>query len=490
MSRLRRLYTVLACRTGLRTGKSVERSGRFPLTRTGTFGKYPLPDYAVHGAVRYATEPSPSAPVSPAFVGAADFPGGESGISLVLSTSDSDGEIDRFTVNIPGEEPLREVSGVYDEIVYGTGILIRRVGVCSDPGVFPGLEATYGTSYPSVLLLVGDGTTVADHPDLTSTHWRKLRASELTEGIDVGMLVRNGALYANLPRALYRRYVTGATGETTVGETALSPSVPAGEYRCDFFDGASRVFTLPEGLYGCEGWRDVLAVSRSGATLKKRMLRYAFTGEEENVGDLPDYQSSGETVFVIAKSGFGADGDGVATRSAGAVYADLTPLEMVQTYPDRSAVCEDGDNWYFHVPGKQSVADFRAFLGELAQAGTPVTLVYPAAAPTETVLTSRLAETETVMTVTPLAGTVDDATFDAEATLTLVPAMREFIADESAQGRPVEIYYALPDCDVTETEIELPTLHAGEGSTTFSATAAQTGGLDPWLGRFVSLAET
>ena len=490
MSRLRRLYTALACRTGLRTGKSVKTSGRLPLTRTGTFGKYPLPDYAVRGASYFAAEQSPSAPVVPSFVGRADLPGGESGVSLVLSTADADGVIDRFTVTFPGEEPLRSVADVYDEIVYGTGKLIRRVGVCRDPGVFPGLEVTYGTSYPSVLLLVGDGTTVADHPDLTSTHWRKLRVSELTEGIDVGMLVRNGALYANLPRALYRRYVTGATGETTVGETALSPSVQAGEYRCDFFDGASRVFTLPEGLYGCEGWRDVLAVSRSGATLKKRMLRYAFTGEEENVGDLPDYQSSGETVFVIAKSGFGADGDGVATRSAGAVYADLTPLEMVQTYPDRSAVCEDGDNWYFHVPGKQSVADFRAFLGELAQAGTPVTLVYPAAAPTETVLTSRLAETETVMTVTPLAGTVDDATFDAEATLTLVPAMREFLAEETGRGRPVEIYYALPDCDVTETVIELPTLHAGEGSTVFSATAAQTGERDPMLGHFVALAET
>ena len=43
---------------------------------------------------------------------------------------------------------------------------------------------------------------------------------------------------------------------------------------------------------------------------------------------------------------------------------------------------------------------------------------------------------------------------------------------------------------VTETEIGLPILHAGEGSTVFSATAAGTGGLDPVLGYFVSLAET
>ena len=489
MSRLRRLYTILACRTGLRTGKSVKTSGRLPLTRSGTFGKYPLPDYAVQGGARFASDPSPSSPVVPAFVGEAALPGGERGVSLVLSTADAAGEIDRFTVTLPGVEPLRAVSGVYDELVFGSGKLIRRVGVCLDPGVFPGLASTYGSAYPSVLLLVGDGTTVADHPDLTSTHWKKLRASELTDGIDAGMLVRNGALYANLPRALYRRYVTGATGATTVGSSALTSSVTAGEYRCDFFDGTSRVFTLPEPLDGCEGCRDVLAVSRSGATLKKRTLRYAFTGEE-NVGALPDYQSSGETLFVIAKSGFGADGEGVATLAAGAVYADMTPYEMIETYPADPALSEDGDNWYVHVPGKQTVADFLDYLGELAQAGTPLTLVYPAAEATETVLTSRLADAETVTDVPTLTGTVDDTAFDTDAALTLVPAMREFLSDESAQGRPVRIYYALPDCDVTETEIGLPTLHAGEGSTVFSATAAGTGGLDPVLGYFVSLAET
>ena len=85
MSRLRRLYTILACRTGLRTGKSVKTSGRLPLTRSGTFGKYPLPDYAVQGGARFASDPSPSSPVVPAFVGEATLPGGERGVSLVLS---------------------------------------------------------------------------------------------------------------------------------------------------------------------------------------------------------------------------------------------------------------------------------------------------------------------------------------------------------------------------------------------------------------------
>lgn len=488
MSRLRRLYTLLACRTGLRTGKSVETSGSLPLTRVGTFGNYPLPDYGICGATEQGTDPTPASPVPLSCVGEAILPGGQPGLSLTFSTSDGAGTVDRKTVSFPGVEPLRAVSGVADEIGYRSGKLTRRVGVCRDPAVFSGLSDTYGTAYPSVSLLVGDGTTVASYPDLLSTHWKKIAAQDFTGGLVPGMTVKSGALYANLPRSLYRRYVKGCTGNTTAGETTLTPSVPAGEYRCDFYDGTARVFTLPDDLFGSEGCRDVLAVSRSGATLKKRMLSYAFTGEETPTV-LGNFNGSGKAVFRLEKAGFGAKAEGVSAICSGFNYVDGSPQEMVWDSDDVPAFCEDRTYFYFRIPDKSLLAGFQNYMRERYVAGTPITLVYEAAEPREITLTSRLAAAATVTDVPLLPDAADDYAFDSEAHLTLVPAMREFLAEERDEGREVGILYVLPAADVTETESVLPPLLAGEGVTVFGAVSAQAGGADPVAGRFTALSE-
>lgn len=489
MSRLQRLIRILACRTGLRTGKSVGTSGNLPLTKEGTFGGFPLLDYGVYGAVPSVGTPTPARPVFPSFVGEARFPGNVTGLSLVISTEDPAGNTDSRTVSFPGVEPLRAISGVSDELDFRTGKLIRRVGVCHDPVPYPGLADSYGSGYPSVRFAVGDGTSLDDHPHLLSTHWKDRRASDLAEGSSAGMAVKNGLLYVNLSRALYRRYVTGCVGKTAVTATLLTPSTSPGEFRCDFYDGTSRVFTLTEALDGVSGCRDVLAVSRSGAILKKNLIRRVITGTDGFTA-LPDYESTGETLFRAARTAWGAKGD-VGTRSLCTHFtrANMTPTRMLQTYTDAPAFCEDGDYWYFHVPGQTGITGFGDFLTGKAGSGAPVVLIYPAAAPSETALTSYLADTATVGSVTVLGKITDNDAFDQEDTLTLVPAMREFLAEEREEGREVLIYYALPDADVTETDLPLPSLSAGEGATTFSVVSAQAGGLDPVTGRFTAFCE-
>ena len=80
MSRLQRLIRILACRTGLRTGKSVETRVRFPLTKQGTFGGFALRDYGALGAVP-SNVPMPGEPSYPKFTGEAEFSDGTSGLS-------------------------------------------------------------------------------------------------------------------------------------------------------------------------------------------------------------------------------------------------------------------------------------------------------------------------------------------------------------------------------------------------------------------------
>lgn len=482
MSRLRRLYTVLACRTGLRTGKSVEKRGSFPLTRTGTFGGFALLDYSVSGAARAASNPTPEHPEAPSFVGEATLPGNQPGLALVFTVTDAAGNAERTAATFPGVEPLRAVSGVSDEIAYGSKKLTRRVGVCREPTILPGLSETYGTSYPSVGLLVGDGTTVRTYSNLLSTHWKKLRTSDFTGGSGAGYAVKSGALYVNLPRALYRRYVKGCVGNTVV--STASPSLAPGEYRCDFFDGTSRVFTLPAGLYGGNGCRDVLAVSRTGATVRRRMLCHTFTGNETFIEE-SDYLESGETVFSIAKADLGADADG-DSLCAGFARADSAE-ELVDEYYGENAFAEDGEYWVFHVPGVYELSEFQDFL---AGAGTPVILVCPAAEEQTVTLVSHLADTATVAGVATAPDTGYNATFDGAADLTLAPAFAEFLDEEREKGTPVEIYYVLPSYDVTETPLDLPTLYAGEGSTILSVASAQAGTVNPTSGRFTALAET
>jgi len=482
----------LACRTGLRTGKSRNASGALPLTMQGTFGGFPLSDYGVSGAASASRSVSPLHPVSPIFVGEATLPGNTRGLSLAFTTSDPAGNGDAVTASFPGIEPLRAVSGVSDEISFGQGKLIRRVGVCREPVPLSGKESTFGTDNPAVTYLVGDGTTLADYPELVSTHWKDIRWDDLSDGAASGMAIRNGAFYANLPRALYRRYVTGCVGVTTVSGASTTPSVRAGEYRCDFFDGTSRIFTLPADLYGSAGCRDVLAVSRSGAILKKRTLSYSFDGTEEPTV-LRNYQSTGESLFRFVKSDFVAASSGSPPTCGCFVYADMTPFEMIGEYADVPAFCEDGTYWYFYIPDKSLLAGFRSYMSERAQAGTPVVLVYEAAEPEEIALTSSRTATVTVAGVPTLdsvsGGIADDLAFDAEYHLTLVPAVLAFFDEEREAGRTVTVYYVLPAVDVTETELTLPVLHAGGGATTFSVAAAQAGGLDPAAGRFTAYGE-
>ena len=309
------------------------------------------------------------------------------------------------------------------------------------------------------------------------------------EGDASGMAVTGGKVYANLPRATFRRYVKGCVGDVLESGNRFTPAVPPGEYRCDFFDGTSRVFTLTEGMLGNDYCRDVLAVSRDGATLKQNALLYEFTGTED-AEVLPHYEDSDLTLFRLSKSDYGADPDGYTAISSAVVYAEeMTPAEMIEEYYDEEAFCEDEDYWYFYLPGKNTLSDFRAYLGEQSRAGRAISVVYASAEPTETVLASRLAETGTVSNIPLLPAVTDDWAFDADGALTLVPAMREFLAEESANGRQVEIYYVLPTADVTETELDLPTLRSGDGATTFSVSSAQAGAIDPTAGWFTATVE-
>ena len=79
MSRLQRLIRVLACRTGLRTGKNVKTNGNLPLTKQGTFGGFPLSDYGFRGAAQAGLDPSPESPDPPKFVGEAILPAAANG---------------------------------------------------------------------------------------------------------------------------------------------------------------------------------------------------------------------------------------------------------------------------------------------------------------------------------------------------------------------------------------------------------------------------
>ncbi|MBO4283256.1 MAG: hypothetical protein J5958_01410 [Clostridia bacterium] len=495
MSRLQRLIRVLSCRTGLRTGKSVQTNGNFPLTKQGTFGGFSLRDYGVLGASPTAN-PTPANPVFRKFVGEADLSDGTKGLSLVFSVTDAAGNTESTTATFPGVEPLRTAAGVSDELNFGTGKLIRRVGVCRDPVILPGMRDSFGGYYPALGLLVGDGSTIPTHQSVLATHWKEIRGRELIYGDAVGMDVQSGVLYANLPRPTYRRYVKGCVGETDEEEDGSSKTVvsspAAGTYRCDFFDGTSRVFTLNEGMDGIPGCADVLAVSRSSAILKKSLSRHVFTGSE-SFTVLSDYEDTGATLFRLAKSDYGGRTDGDEELTSFCSYytyaSYMTPYEMIDESDGNPAFCEDEDYWYFYHPGKSTLTKFRNYLIGRANAGAPVTLVYPCAEPVEISLQSTLAETAAVSDVTPCADVTDNYVFNMEESLTLAPAMREFFEEERAAGRGIEIYYALPTADVTETELPLPTLTAGEGATTFSVASAQAGAEDPVSGSFTALCE-
>lgn len=496
MSRLQRLIRILACRTGLRTGRSVETRGRFPLTKQGTFGGFALRDYGALGAVP-SNVPMPGEPSYPKFTGEAEFSDGTSGLSLTVTVGDGAGESRDTTLSFPGVDPLRAVSGVSDELNFAGGKVIRRVGVCRDPVLLSGMPGSYGSYYPALGLLVGDGSTVGSHRNLLSSHWCEIRGRELINGDMPGMSVQSGILYVNLPRETYRRYVKGCVGETVAegdGDAATFSSLPApGVYRCDFFDGTSRVVTLTERLDGIPYCADVVAVSRSGAVLQKRLLRRALTGEEPFEA-LTDYEGTGETIFRIEKEDLGGRNTEYEIPTALCthfVYVEYAVPEDLIWDGDGSTptFCEDDEYWYFYLPGENSLAGFSDYLADRNAEGTPVVLVYPAASPVETPLTSYLADTATVGAVTPFPAIADDYAFDAAEDVTLIPAMGEFFSEERAAGREIEIYYVLPEHEVSETELRLPRIAAGEGATTFSVASAQAGAPDPASGWFAALCD-
>ena len=308
--------------------------------------------------------------------------------------------------------------------------------------------------------------------------------------------MRSGALCVNLPRSVYRRYVTGCVGVTTERNGEAVPNVEAGEYRCDFSDGTSRVFTLSVPLHGVEEEAgDVIAVSRDSATLIRNTVCVEITSTD-GFTVVSDYERTGETIFQIERSVLGGsvtdDDEGTGAFSSHFLFDWMTPEDLLSEYPSDPAFCGDGEHLYFHLPGVYDAAGLAAYLNAQRQGGTPVTVVL-AASRTVTVLSSYAAPTVSVSSVTRLdavaGGTEDDRLFDLEAEYTLVPAFCAFLADERAAGRGAEIYFQLPAVDVTECEIDLPCLPAGEGSTTFTARAADPGGLDPTAGSFTALAE-
>ena len=493
MSRINRLLRLLSSRTDLRTGRRVSASGTLPLTVTGTFGGFPLRGYAVLGASEAANDTSPTDPKPPKFVGDAVFPGDVRGLSLVFTTEGTEGGGGSVTVTLPGVDPLRAVGTSRDELNAGTGKLIRRVGVCSDPTVGPGLESTCGTTYPTVSLKITNATTSPSYSNVLTTHWKKIRGSDLSDGTVPGMAVRGGGFYVNLPRSVFRRYVTGCAGLTEETGSALVPSVGPGIYRCDFFDGTSRVFTLPVSLEGIEDeCGDVLAVSRSSATLIKNMIRIRITSTDGFTA-LTNYSGTGKTVFRIGKAGLGAAEEETSALSSHFFFDWMTPGELISEYESDPAFCGDEDYWYFYIPDATDLSDLGDFLSQEAQTGTPVEIVCPVGEPSVTVLTSSSASTATVGTVPTLdsvsGGVGDPYLFDLEGAYTLVPAFREFLADERAAGREIKLYYPHPTLDVTETSVTLPPLIAGYGSTTFRVSSAQNGGIDPTEGSFSVLAE-
>ena len=496
MSRLQRLIRILACRTGLRTGKKVETRGNFPLTKQGTFGGFALRDYGVLGAVP-SNIPMPGEPSYPKFTGAAEFPDGSAGLSLSVTVGDGSGESRETTLSFPGVDPLRAVSGVADELNFAGGKVIRRVGVCRDPVLLPGMRDSFGSGYPALGLLVGDGSTVGSYRNLLSSHWCEIRGRELINGDMPGMSVQSGVLYVNLPHETYRRFVKGCVGETVGegdGDAATFSALPApGVYRCDFFDGTSRVVTLTERLDGIPYCADVVAVSRSGAILKKCLLRHTFTGEEP-FEELPDFEETGETLFRIAKEDLGGRNTEYEIPTALCthfVYVEYAIPEDLIWDGDgcTPAFCEDDEYWYFYLPGEDSLAGFSDYLADKNAEGTPVVLVYPAESPVETPLASYLADTASVGAVTPFPAISDDYAFDAAEDVTLIPAMREFFSEERAAGREIEIYYVLPENEVGETELPLPRIAAGEGATTFSVASAQAGATEPVSGWFSALCD-
>lgn len=495
---MNRLLRVLSARTDYHTGIRVSASGNFPLTVTGTFGGFPLRGYGVQGAVQTNITTTPVNPVPPVFAGETILAGGGRGLSLVLSTEGADGGGSTVTATFPTVEPLRAVGTVRDELDYAGQRVIRRIGVCRNPTVQPGPKGTAGTPYPAVTLSIGGTTTPPSLTNLLSTHWTKIRGSDLSEGTVPGYAVRSGALCANLPRAVYRRYVTGCVGETSEENERLVSNVGAGEYRCDFSDGTSRVFTLSASLDGIEDeTADLIAVSRDSATLVKNIVRREILSSDDFTV-LQNYKRTGETIIQIERSTLGGtviedDDEGTGAFSSHFLFDWMTPRELINEYPDDPAFCGDGENLYFHHPDVYDAADFRAYLNTQRLAGKPVTVVLPAEEQTATTLSSYAAPTASVSSVTRLdavaGGSFDDYLFDLEADYTLVPAFRSFLADESAAGRGVEIYFQLPSVDVTECAIDLPPLLAREGSTTFTARAADPGGLDPTAGTITALAE-
>lgn len=495
---MNRLLRVLLSRTDLRTGKPVTASGNFPLTTAGTFGGFPLRDYGVQGAVRSTNSTTPVNPVPPVFAGETILPGGGRGLSLVLSTEGSAGGGGTVTATFPAHEPLRAVGTVRDELNYAGRKLTRRIGVCRTPTVVSAVEASAGKPYPAVVLSIGGTTTPPSLTNLLATHWTKIRGSDLTSGTVPGYAVRSGALCANLPRAVYRRYVTGSVGLTEQSDDSLIPSVGVGEYRCDFPDGTSRVFTLTYPLHGIEDESgDVLAVSRSSAKLIRNMIRHEIKADDVFYV-LANYQRTGETIFQFPRAYLGGlvdedDEYGWSAICSHFLFDWMSPDELIDEYPDDPAFCGDGEYLYFHLPDVYDANGFAAYLDAQRLSGKPVTLVLPAGSMTLKTLSSYSAPTETVQSVTLLdsvsGGIVNNKIFDQASDFTIVPAFQAFLADESAAGRPAEIYFQLPSVDVSECEIDLPPLLAGEGSTTFTVRAADAGGLDPTAGSFTALAE-
>ena len=487
MSRFRDLLAALACRTQLRRGKSKTVSGSLPLTQSGSFGGFPLVGYGIKGGAQVSGTPLPTAPLEPAFVGEKIGTGGTQGLALTFTVTDAAGHTETRTLDCPSVEPLRSVSGVFDELDYASGKLIRRIGVERNPVLRVANKGSCGTNYPAVSLRIGDGTTIPTYPHILSSHWFERRKYYILNGYSVGMEVYSGSLYVNMPRAVYRRYVKGSTGKTVVQSNTLVPSTATGTYRCDLADGSSTIFDLTEPLHGVNGFRDVVAVSKTSATLIRRMAIMILHGDED-FEEEEDFAGSGESIFYMAKEDFDAEPEPATSICSHFEYADMYPEDMVFECTD-PAFCDDEDYWYFFLPGASGLSDFLSYLEDEDDGGTPVKLIYALSEPEVSTLSSSNVPTANAGNVTVIDEISDQRAFDSEAIYTLVPAMQSFMADEAAAGRPVTFYYVLPTSGVTETTLTLPSLPAGEGRTTLSVTSTSQDGIDPTEGHFTVLCD-
>ncbi len=463
-------------------------NGNLPLTVQNTAPYMPLVNYKVLGAIQVNRSSDPISPIPPVFVGASSQLSEGDGLTLTLTTLGSLGGGSSKTIFLPGVEPLRALVNGADEIDFSSQTLTRRIGVCTDPVVSPGIVGTYGQKYPSVTLQIITDSGEASYSGIETTHWSTVKRRDFIVGKDLGMSVQSGVFSVNLPKATYRQFVTGACGASSVEDNLVNAYLESGLYRVDFYDGSSRFFELGSDIHGIpSGSFDVLVVSRSGVSLHRNTVTATLSADSVFT-PVVDYNGTGVTVYSVSKASLGAatyEGNGGALAKYLCGHFSVVTSFNASTEVDVT-FC-DGENVYFYVPslGSDFFSDYVSALSD----DHSFQIVLPAAETSVSAIAFSSETPENAESYSLLENMViNDAAFDTLAEYTLVPAFREWMEEERAQGRPVEIYYSLSDEEIVTVDLKgkLPRLFAGSGDTTFSVSCPLSASIamDPTKGYF------